>query len=164
MSKNSHYEFTTRWEIPAPVEKVWELLMVPERWPQWWRGVKDVRLLQPAIDASGVGAIRDYTWRSRLPYDLTFTMETTCVDPFSRIEGIARGELSGFGCWQFKFESGVTHVRYDWTVEANKWWMIWLAPIARPVFEWNHDAVMDWRRQGLLAELGIHTAVSNHSE
>jgi hypothetical protein len=44
----------------------------------------------------------------------------------------------------------MTHVRYDWQVVANKRWMRWLAPLARPLFAWNHDVVMDWGRIGLL--------------
>lgn len=146
----SDYEFVTQWEIPASLEQVWDELMTPDQWPVWWRGVERVELLRPGIDALGTGAVRRYVWRSRLPYRLQFTMETTRVEPQSRIEGVATGELEGTGCWQLAHADGVTHVRYDWRVAANKWWMRWLAPIARPLFEWNHDVVMGWGRAGLL--------------
>jgi len=33
-------------------------------------------------------------------------------------------------------------VRYDWCVRTNRAWMNALAPLLRPVFQWNHDAVM----------------------
>jgi hypothetical protein len=153
MAKPSHYEFVTRWTIPAPLELVWRELMAPEQWPEWWRGVESVDLIRPAVDPLGTGAIRRYVWRSRLPYRLMFTMETTRIEPYSRIEGQATGELEGTGCWNLSHADGVTHVRYDWRVEANKWWMRWLAPLARRAFEWNHDVVMDWGRQGLLRRL-----------
>src|SRR5262249_45973289 len=93
---------------------------------------------------------RRYVWRSRLPYRLQFTMETTRIEPRSRIDGVATGELEGTGCWQLTHAEGVTHVRYDCRVVANKWWMRRLAPIARPLFAGNHDVVMDWGRAGLL--------------
>ena len=153
MSDSSRYEFVTKWEIPAPQARVWDLLMAAEEWPRWWRGVERVELLKTGVDEHGLGAVRRYRWRSRLPYALTFVMETTLVQPRSRIEGRATGELEGFGCWQLDFADGVTRVRYDWQVVANKAWMRWLAPVARPVFEWNHDAIMEWGREGLVKQV-----------
>lgn len=153
MSNGSRYAFVTEWDIDAPVERVWDALFDPELWPTWWRGVERVVTLRPGAGALGTGAIRRYTWKSKLPYRLTFTMETTKVEEFRRIEGHATGELEGFGCWQFTSRGAKSHVRYDWQVVANKWWMIWLAPIARPLFEWNHDAVMEWGRQGLVKRI-----------
>jgi uncharacterized protein YndB with AHSA1/START domain len=150
MANPSRYEFVTQWTIPAPIERVWKELLFPEQWPDWWRGVESVELVRPGVAPLGTGAIRRYVWKSRLPYRLKFTMETTFIEPLSRIEGHATGELEGFGCWQLSHADGNTQVRYDWHVIANKWWMRWLAPLARPAFEWNHDIVMEWGRQGLI--------------
>lgn len=147
----SQYSFVTNWIIPAPLERVWNELMLPEQWPTWWRGVEKVELLQPGTDELGTGAVRRYTWRSRLPYRLTFVMETTRIEPQTCIEGRATGELEGAGVWRLASDGRVTQVRYDWQVEANKAWMRWLAPLARPLFEWNHDVVMQWGEIGLAA-------------
>ena len=152
------YQFITNWQIPAPLVRVWHELNAPDQWPQWWRGVERVELLRPAIDDLGTGAARRYTWKSRLPYRLSFVMETTLVEPPRRIEGHATGELEGRGCWQLAYAHGVTHVQYDWQVNVNKRWMQLLAPIARPLFEWNHDVIMDWGRLGLLRRLGVAAA------
>jgi hypothetical protein len=96
-----------------------------------------------------VGSVREYTWRSRLPYNLTFVLETTRIEPQRMIEGRASGELEGVGVWQLGPAAGATHVRYDWQVRTTKRWMQWLAPVARPLFAWNHDVVMEWGREGL---------------
>lgn len=143
------YAFTTLWLIPAPVAPIWAAITAVERWPQWWCGVEAVVPLHRG-DAQGVGAVYRYTWRSRLPYRLTFVMETTAVEPLRRIEGRAAGELQGFGCWTFAEADGMTTVRYDWNVATTKAWMNLLAPLARPLFAWNHDVVMAWGREGLL--------------
>jgi hypothetical protein len=45
----------------------------------------------------------------------------------------------------------MTHVRYDWIVDTTKRWMILLAPVARPLFAWNHHAVMRRGQEGLAA-------------
>jgi hypothetical protein len=33
-------------------------------------------------------------------------------------------------------------------------WMNAVAPVARPVFEWNHHAIMRWGAEGLARRLG----------
>lgn len=144
----THYRFLTRWQFPAPLERVWRELEAPEEWPTWWRGIEKVTLLKPGTGL-GVGAIRRYTWKSRLPYRLSFTMETVRIDEFQLIEGRATGELQGRGCWTLSHADGVTHVEYLWEVATTKWWMKFLSPIARPVFAWNHDVIMEWGREGL---------------
>jgi hypothetical protein len=89
-----------------------------------------------------------------LPYSLTFDMTTTRVEAPGRIEGTASGELAGKGVWRLAADNDGTSVRYDWTVRANKRWMRLLAPVARPLFAWNHDAVMADGERGLRRLLG----------
>ena len=49
----------------------------------------------------------------------------------------------------------LTTVRYDWKVETTKRWMNLIAPIARPLFSWNHDVVMGWGGEGLAKRLDV---------
>jgi hypothetical protein len=105
-------------------------------------------------DQSGVGSIQRYTWKSKLPYRLSFDMETNRIEPPLLLEGIATGELPGRGLWQLSTEGRETIVRYDWKVETTKRWMNLLAPLARPLFEWNHNVVMSWGAKGLAQRLG----------
>lgn len=150
------YEFVTHWQFQAQQERVWNLIFAPERWPEWWRGVEKVEKLQEG-DANHVGAIHRYTWKSKLPYRLVFEMETTRVDPCTLLEGRAIGELQGQGRWQLSSErtanGEITRVRYDWKVETTKTWMNLIAPIARPVFSWNHNVIMGWGEEGLAQRL-----------
>src|SRR5262245_10420387 len=147
MAAITQYELVTRWRIAAPVDAVWALLMKPEDWPHWWKGVVAVRVLEPG-DADGISAVRRMTWRSALPYELTFDMRTVRVDKHRLIEGIAFGELTGRGQWTLTPTTDGVDVRYDWIVEATKPWMRTLAPVAKPLFSWNHGVVMNWGRKG----------------
>jgi hypothetical protein len=146
------YEFVTVWRLKAPRQAVWEEIYHSERWPAWWRGVEGVEELVKG-DGRGVGSVRRYTWKSKLPYRLTFEMETTRVEPTSILEGAARGELSGTGRWHLSGEGPWTVVRYDWRVQTTKPWMNLLEPVARPLFKWNHDVIMGWGAEGLSKRL-----------
>jgi len=147
------YKFVTIWRVKAPIESVWNQIYHSLDWPTWWKGVEAVSEVQKGDD-SGVGSIHRYTWKSKLPYKLSFDMQTVRIEPPVLLEGIAIGELQGRGLWQLSAEGDDTVVRYDWNVETTKQWMNLLSPIARPLFEWNHNVVMSWGAQGLEQRLG----------
>jgi hypothetical protein len=137
----AEYSFLTAWLIPAPIERVWDELFDVGAWPQWWKGVTDARELEPG-NGDGVGKVFTISWRSLLPYDLTFVTTVTRVEKPHVMEGRAVGELTGTGRWRLFHHGGVTAVTYEWDVRTTKAWMNAVAPLARPVFEWNHDYVM----------------------
>jgi len=147
------YEFVTIWRVKAPIESVWNQIYHSLDWPTWWKGVEAVSEVQKG-DESGVGSIHRYTWKSKLPYKLSFDMQTVRIQPPVLLEGIAMGELQGRGLWQLSAEGDETVVRYDWKVETTKQWMNLISPIARPLFKWNHNVVMSWGAKGLEKRLG----------
>jgi polyketide cyclase/dehydrase/lipid transport protein len=144
----SEYKFVTNWKFDSPIENVWDAITKSENWPLWWSCVKKVELIREG-DKDGVGSIRRFLWKGKLPYELDFEMKVTRVERPSKMEGIAEGELSGTGIWVLEQSDGYTAVRYDWNVRTTKWWMNLLAPIAKPIFRWNHDYVMNEGGKGL---------------
>jgi uncharacterized protein YndB with AHSA1/START domain len=142
------YRFLTTWCLGAPIEPVWDAIYDSERWPQWWRGVERVVELAPG-DEDNLGRRAAYTWRSRLPYELTFEVELTRQQRPHLLAGEASGELAGTGTWRLSEGGGVTTVLYDWDVHTTRFWMNVLAPLARPVFARNHDWVMKRGGEGL---------------
>ena len=147
------YRFLTTWCLDAPVERVWDAVYDTERWPEWWSGVERAFKVRDG-DEDGVGCVWRLAWRSRLPYTLEFDSVTTRVARPFAIEGLARGELNGEGRWRF-YEGGEgTAAVYEWNVRTARPWMIALAPVARPFFEWNHDVIMRRGAEGLARLLG----------
>jgi hypothetical protein len=150
----SEYALVSHWHLAAPIDAVWDAINAVEEWPRWWRYVKSVVELKKG-GANGVGAVRRFTWTSRLPYALTFEMRASVVERPSFMEGIASGELSGRGRWHLAPDDGTTRVRYEWTVETTKPWMNLLAPLLAPAFRWNHGQVMAEGGRGLARHLGV---------
>lgn len=142
------YDFVTVWCIEAPLERVFQAIYHSERWPEWWRSVENVTELEPG-DGSGLGRLRRSTWKGRLPYRLTFDVRVTRIEPLALLEGEARGELEGVGCWRFSTDGRATTIRHEWRVRTTRRWMNVLAPVARPLFEWNHHEIMRQGGEGL---------------
>jgi uncharacterized protein YndB with AHSA1/START domain len=154
------YRFLTTWCVDAPIQRVWDALYDSERWPEWWRGVERVEVLE-AGNGDRVGELSRYTWKSKLPYRLEFDLRTTRVERPFLVEGTATGELAGEGRWRLFEAPGSTAVTYEWNVHTTARWMNALAPIARPVFVRNHDYVMRNGGEGLARRLGARLLVSD---
>jgi len=147
------YRFLTTWLLECERELVWDAVYDSERWPEWWRGVEQAERLA-AGDEKGIGQVGRYIWRSAIPYPVEFRIVTTRVERPHLLEGEASGGLVGLGRWRFFEHAGVTAVLYEWNVRTTKRWMNLIAPVARPVFEWNHDWVMRNGGRGLAGLLG----------
>ena len=140
----AEYRFLTTWIVDAERARVWEEIHEIERWPEWWPGVESVEDL-------GDDRYR-HVWRSVVPYPVRFDVHVTRIEKPQLIEAEATGELAGIGRWRLTGERP-TVVTYEWNVRTTRPWMNLLAPFARPIFEWNHHAVMRRGAEGLARRL-----------
>ena len=148
------YRFLTTWLLETSCAEAWDVLQDPLGWPDWWRGVVRARELDDG-DSGRIGSRYRVAWRSRVPYVLEFEFTVRGLRKGHWMEGDATGDLCGTGRWRLFEDGGVTAVVYDWDVASTKRWMNALGPLARPVFEYNHDAVMRWGGEGLARRLGV---------
>ena len=88
-------------------------------------------------------------------------MKTTRIEPPHLLEGHATGALEGVGRWRLFEDDSSTAVIYEWNVHTTRPWMNLLAPIARPIFAWNHDWVMRNGGTGLASLLGCELLASD---
>lgn len=146
------YVLDTLWQVAAEPEAVWSVLTAVEEWQSWWRGVRAVERLADG-DLDGLGRRYRTAWRGRLPYALAFETETTRIERPVLIESRASGQLRGIGTWRLSPDGEGTRVHHRWAVCTTPPWMNALAPLARPVFCWNHDAIMRWGAEGLRRRL-----------
>lgn len=142
------YHFLTIWKLDAPRAAVCKAIEDSLAWPEWWQGVEQVEELAGG-DANGIGSIRRYTWKGRLPYRLTFDVQVTQMELQTMVEGVASGDVEGMGRWTFDTEGEFTVARYEWNVRPTPRWMRLLSPLASPLFRWNHDILMRQGGEGL---------------
>jgi len=155
------YHFVTVWHIEAPLEAVCEAIYHSLIWPQWWRNVESVEEITPG-NVRGLGSVRRYTWRGRLPYRLTFDIRVIYFVPLAAIEGVASGDVEGKGRWSFSTDGNVTVVRYEWQVRTTPVWMNLLALFARPFIKWNHNGVMQQGGEALARRLNARLLEISH--
>lgn len=146
------FHFVSRWYLEAPIEEVYEALVTPTHWPQWWPELIDVEE-RACGDRQGIGRTERFVWRSPLRYTLRFDMRVCRVRSPWLIEGEASGDVAGLGRWELCEQAGRTRVEYTWQVRTTRPWMGWLARAARPLVVWSHHAVMRHGAEGLARHL-----------
>lgn len=139
----TRYHFITWIELAAGPRPIWETLARSEDWVEWWRWLKEAEVLDQG-DAAGTGHLVRHQVSSPLRYRLTYVGRVTVAEEpvMSRFQ--AEGDLEGIG--QFALEEterDSTLITFHWLVETPKIWMNVLAPLARPLFVWNHHRLMD---------------------
>lgn len=153
--------FVTTWWLEAPIGEVYRAIAEAPYWPAWWKSLRAVEELAPG-NREGIGRVYRTTWQSRLGYRLRFEVRVTRVLPCRLIEGVARGDVQGTGRWRLSEEGHVTRVRYEWRVRPVRRWMALLAPVAGPLFAWNHHAVMQDGAEGLARRLEARLLATSH--
>ncbi len=150
----ARYHFLSAYRMVGDQERVWDVIQDVPAWPAWWSWVKRVDVVREGGD-DGVGARYRYTVRTPTGYGFVYETEAVEVERLRRIDITSSGEIVGRGRLAIEPRAdGELHVWFAWLVETPKAWMTLLAPVARPVFTWNHDRMMDAFGAGLAREAG----------
>jgi uncharacterized protein YndB with AHSA1/START domain len=140
------YEFVDEWDVAAPPASVFAVLDDATSYPLWWRPVYH----EASSDATrGVGSVSRQHFQGRLPYHLRTMTRTTVHDPPHVLEGEVTGDLRGRGRWTLTPTAAGTHLRFDWTVHADRLLLRVLTPFLRPVLRWNHTWAIARAMEGL---------------
>lgn len=140
----ARYRLCTTWTVSAPRERVAAVVRDWERWPEWWPGVREVRVL-------GGGRMLQ-RWRSPLGYPVAFVAVVERASD-GLIEGRVEGALAGRGRCTLEEGPGGTRVAFAFDVEARSAWMRALAPVARRPFAWSHRRLMRRGGEGIARRL-----------
>ncbi len=147
------FHFRSRWELCCGREEVWDTLVDFHTWPLWWPGLD--RVIETIHgDPEGIGQRAVSSWRGPVGYSLDIEIESVERVHPEYLRGVASGDVVGEGNWHLTVpEAGWTAVEFDWNVRANRRWMEFLAPVARPLFVSSHDHVMKQGATGLAGHL-----------
>lgn len=140
------YAFVDEWDVAAPAGTVYEVLADASTYPRWWRPV------YIAVDSDGppvVGSIAHQHFKGRLPYHLRTRSKLVRLEPGALIEVDVDGDLRGHGVWTLTPTPTGTHVRFDWTVHADRRLLRVLTPVLRPVLRSNHNWAIARAIEGL---------------
>jgi uncharacterized membrane protein len=126
----SEYVFADEWDVDAPIEAVYDVVVDARTYPDWWKPVY--------ISVEGDERETRHHFKGRLPYTLKMRAELVEEDRPNRFEVRVDGDLRGRGVWTFTERGGKTHVRWDWTVFADRPLLRYLTPVLKPLFRFNH--------------------------
>ena len=130
------YAFRDEWEVRAPAQAVYAALADARTYPNWWR---PVYIGVVADGPAELGSISTQHFRGRLPYHLRTQSTITSLEPGRLLEADVRGDLRGHGVWRLTPTPSGTHVRFEWTVFAERPLLRIMTPVLRPLLRANHN-------------------------
>lgn len=137
----STYAFVTTFEVGAPPQDVFDLVVTPEPWLARWGDVVEVDRGHVA-GADGVGSSIAGSVRAPWGYRIGGRVDVVAADPPERVEMRVTGTIRGSGVWVLQPTSRGTAVDFTWVVEPVARWLRMLTPVARPLFEAAHATVV----------------------
>lgn len=148
------YDFTDEWRLTADAARAWDLVGRADTWPRWWPSVLAVEQREPP-GADGSGAVLRFTFRTRLPYRMSFEARVRRDEAARRVRVGVHGRVAGSGECRVLAADGGCAVAFRWVVTPVPRWMRLLSRPARRVFAWNHASLMAEGARGLARELGV---------
>lgn len=160
----AEYHFLSEFRFRGDRDRLWDPLVDVERWPAWWSWLKRIEVLRPATGPDGLGSSIRSTVRAPAGYGLVYITEVVHVDRPRRIDLTSSGDLIGVGRFLLAGEAGdVASLSFAWLVSTPKRWMSAAAPVARPMFTWNHDRMMKTFGEGLARQAGLELLEARNS-
>jgi len=129
------YAFVDEWDVAAPAAAVYEALADTRTYPDWWR---PVYLAVSADGPPAIGTVSHQHFKSRLPYHLRTRSRITRLEPGRVIEADVDGDLRGHGVWTVIPTATGSHIRFEWSVRADRRLLRLLTPLMRPALRANH--------------------------
>jgi len=151
MGDHGRFRFVDEWRIGAAPEVVWPVVTDLENWSQWWPSVR--RVAPVTAGTPDGGSQWEFRFRTRLPYDMGFVAEVLQNHLAYTGEARVAGRVVGEAAWRVEPVDGGAKVSFEWEVRPQLVWMRRLAPLARPVFSWNHRSLMAEGAFGLARRL-----------
>jgi uncharacterized protein YndB with AHSA1/START domain len=149
----SDYHCTSRWELEASREEVFDLLVDVASFPRWWpSSVLDARTLDPG-DERAVGRTVEVLLAAFLPATLRIRVRLAAVRPGERIAVETTGDLDGMGLWALEPGDRRTIVRSTWRGRLRKPVAGQIPTFLRPTFMASHRWAMERGFTGLLLEV-----------
>jgi hypothetical protein len=138
----SSYVFRSEWRLPAPAERVYEVLADVETYPAWWPQVRRARRID---EVSG-----ELTCRSLLPYDVVFVMRREVQDADALVlRGRMEGDLNGTSQWTVSADGAGSTAVFDEDVTVGSGLLHAAGRLFRPALRFNHDLMMRAGERGL---------------
>ena len=134
------FSFRHEWQVGAPVDRVAEVLVDLEYYPEWWPQV----LAVAKIDDDTARVL----CRSRLPYTLDLVLSAR-ERGTTRLRVDLDGDLVGWSTFDLTPSADGTRVGYRQQVAVANPWLGRLARLGGPVLRWNHARMMAGCREGL---------------
>lgn len=134
------YRFLDRWAIPAPIERVYDVIGDPLGYDRWWTDF----VLRSSGDAGAPrpGKRNELLVKAYLPYKVNFVLEVIEADRPRRIFSRLSKDFDGTGLWTLEERGEGTDATLDWRPSVNHPLIKYLTPVLRPLFRSNHNWAM----------------------
>lgn len=131
----------TTFEVGAPPEDVFDLVVEPEPWLDHWGDVVEVDRRRPA-GPDGTGSSVAGSVRAPWGYRIGGRIDVVSAERPERVEMEVTGTIRGSGLWHLRPTTDGTAVRFTWTVWPVATWLRVLTLVARPPLEAAHATVV----------------------
>jgi uncharacterized protein YndB with AHSA1/START domain len=129
------YVFVDEWDVDAPQEQVFDIVVDTRTYPEWWTPTYVSGESDGPPEPGSVSRVR---FKGKLPFVFEITSRLVLVNRPDQIEAQVEGDLRGVTVWTLTPRNGKVHIRFDWRVFADQPLIRFLTPVLRPLFRWNH--------------------------